>query len=236
MTDENRTPDAHECGDEVAAYALGALDPSEVAAFERHLESCTVCRDELLAFRQVVQTLPMGAPEHRAPPELRRRVLDAVANEPRVAPDAAGSAAPRPSRRRWLVPRPAAALAGALAVAAVALAVVLLSSPSTPATRVIDAQVTGHGTAQLRLTGDRGELILQHFPPPPAGEVYEVWLKRGKRPPSPTTALFSVTADGDGVVAVPGNLRGVSLVMVTPEPAGGTRAPTNPAVLSASLT
>ncbi len=50
-------------------------------------------------------------------------------------------------------------------------------------------------------------------------------------------ALFSVTAHGDGQVDLPGNLHGVSLVMVTPEPApGGSTAPTHPPVISASLT
>ena len=59
----------------------------------------------------------------------------------------------------------------------------------------------------------------------------------GARPsPSPTMALFSVTAAGDGQVDVPGSLHGVSLVMVTPEPAGGTKVPTHAPVISASLT
>jgi len=239
MTDDDLTTGRPECGEDVAAYALGALDATEAVAFERHLESCAACRDELLAFRHVVHALPMSAPEHSASPELRRRVLRAVADEPRRTAAGAPAAHRRSRLQRRLMPRPAAALATVAAgavLAVVVVAVVLLSSSSPPATRVNDAQVTGHGTAQLRVTGGHGELTLQRFSPPPAGEIYEVWLKRGTAPPSPTTALFSVTADGTGDVVVPGNLRGVSLVMVTPEPAGGTRVPTHPAVLSASLT
>jgi hypothetical protein len=34
---------------------------------------------------------------------------------------------------------------------------------------------------------------------------------------------------------VPGSLHGVSTVLVTPEPAGGSLVPTHPAVISASL-
>ena len=72
--------------------------------------------------------------------------------------------------------------------------------------------------------------------PPPAGQIYEVWIKRPNQSPSPTSALFSVTTNGDGDVDVPGSLRGVDEVMVTPEPAGGTTVPTHPAVIQADLT
>ncbi len=58
---------------------------------------------------------------------------------------------------------------------------------------------------------------------------------RPGQPPAPTSALFSVTADGDGNVGVPGNLSGVRFVMVTPEPVGGSRVPTHPAVVRAQL-
>ena len=101
---------------------------------------------------------------------------------------------------------------------------------------MIQAKVTGQGTAQLRIARGKAELVVHHFSPPPAGKIYEVWLQRGKASPSPTMALFSVTAAGDGQVDVPGSLHGVSLVMVTPEPAGGTKVPTHPPVISASLT
>lgn len=234
MTDPDlSTGHPHECGDDVAAYALGALEPAEVEAFERHLQSCAVCRDELAAFEQTVDFLPLSAPAHRASPALRQRVMRAVAQE--------GGRAARPARARrgptWLaIPRPALALGAALLLAVLVFAGVRLSSSSTPGTRVIAAQVTGEGTAQLRLSGDRGELIVHHFAAPPAGEIYEVWLQRRTGAPSPTDALFSVTASGDADVAVPGDLHGVRLVMVTPEPAGGTSRPTHPAVLSASLT
>jgi hypothetical protein len=78
-------------------------------------------------------------------------------------------------------------------------------------------------------------LVVHHFSPPPAGQIYEVWLKHANRAPSPTSALFSVTAKGDGDIDVPGNLHGVAQVMVTAEPAGGSRVPTHPAVILANL-
>jgi hypothetical protein len=47
--------------------------------------------------------------------------------------------------------------------------------------------------------------------------------------------LFSVTRSGDSDVEVPGSLRGVSAVLVTPEPAGGSKAPTHAPVITAPL-
>jgi hypothetical protein len=67
------------------------------------------------------------------------------------------------------------------------------------------------------------------------GRIYEVWLKRGSQPPEPTDALFSVTDNGAGTVGVPGDLRGVSQVMVTDEPSGGSTKPTRSPVIVVSV-
>jgi hypothetical protein len=78
--------------------------------------------------------------------------------------------------------------------------------------------------------------VVARLPPPPAGRIYEVWLKRGSTSPAPTSALFSVTANGAAKVDVPGNLRGVSQILVTQEPDGGSRVSTQRALIVASLT
>jgi hypothetical protein len=230
MTDD-RLPPAHDCGADAGAYALGALDPVAAEAFRAHLETCIVCRDELAAFQQVVSVLPMGAAQHSAPRRLKRNVMRAVHEEPRQAPLAA-----RPRRRPWLswsfAPRPAAALGLLLAVIVAGVGGLELASNGGPGTRVIPASV---GVAELRLTGNRGELIVKHLPAPQPGHIYEVWLQRPHHPPAPTSALFSVTAAGTGDVDVPGSLSGVSRVMVTQEPAGGSRAPTTAPVIVASV-
>jgi anti-sigma-K factor RskA len=236
MNDRDRTPQSRECGGDVAAYALGALDPAESDAFLRHLDACAVCRDELVSFEEVVKALPMSAPPHRASPDLRRRVLRAIDAEPVPAGARRRAARGRERLSRWGVPRPVLAVGTALAVAVLAFAVVSLTSTSGPATRVIQAKVTGQGTAELRIAPGQAELVVHHFSPPPPGKIYQVWLQRGQGSPSPTMALFSVTAAGDGQVDVPGSLHGVSQVMVTPEPAGGSKVPTHSPVISASLT
>jgi anti-sigma-K factor RskA len=222
MSDEEPMSGIHDCGADAAAYALGALEPDEAERFKAHLEDCIVCRDELTAFQEVTGALPMAAPQHAVPRRLRRRVLSQVRTE--AAGDARAAARTGPRIR----PASAGALAGAVAVA-VAVAVVVGSGSST---RVISASV---GHAQLRISGGHAELIVDRLPQAASGHIYEVWLERAGGQPQPTTALFGVTHSGTADVGVPGNVHGVSEVMVTQEPAGGTPHPTTDAVIVAHL-
>ena len=235
MTATDLTSDVGDCGGDVAAYALGALAPAEADAFRAHVQSCIVCRDELEAFQQVVDVLPTTAAQRPAPKRVRRRVLDAVEHEPSAQPG--GGRLLRPRRRvgGLSLRRPALALSAALVIVAVAIAGIELGSSAATRARVLAAHVTGPGRAEITESGGRTELVVHHLPAPPVGQIYEVWLVRPGRAPAATNALFSVTAKGDGDVAIPGNLQGVSAVMVTPEPTGGSRLPTHPAVIRARL-
>src|SRR5215210_6177843 len=107
MTDETHQ--------QVAAYALGALDDEEQAEFEAHLAVCSRCRDDAATFLDAAAALAFAA-EGPAPPDaLRGRTLEqARAERPNVVP----------LRRRREVPtRAVAALAVAAAAAAVAFGV-----------------------------------------------------------------------------------------------------------------
>jgi hypothetical protein len=242
MSIPNPAADPHHCAADAAAYALGALEPREASLFAAHVQTCVVCRDELTAFREVAKALPLAAPQLPLARGLRRRVL---ADFRRSATLTAASLRAPAARVRWpalprlafALPRPALAL-GAAAMLAVATAGGLaLGSAGSSSTRVLRAEVFGSsGSAQLRVAGDRGELVLHHMPSPAAGHVYEVWLKRAGRVPAPTSALFSVTSGGDGDVEVPGSLSHVNQVVVTQEPAGGSPVPTSGPVVVAPLT
>lgn len=225
-----------DCGADAAACALGALDPEQAEHFRRHLESCAVCRDELTAFRLVVDALPMAAHQHRVPPSLRRQIMRDVRAEPGRAAGRAKRLRPRRLPAR-LVSRPALAAGLAAAVALVILGGLELAPGGSSRTRAIQASVTGvSGAARLQVTGGHAELVVSHLPPPASGHIYEVWVKRGHHAPSPTSALFSVTRSGAADVGVPGSVRGVSTIMVTQEPAGGSLAPSHAPVIVAQLT
>jgi anti-sigma factor RsiW len=166
---------AHDCGGDAAAYVLGALEPDEAEEFRRHLASCSVCRDEVTAFQQVADGLPMAAPYQPAPRGLRQRVLRAVRAEPKPGPATAPRERLLPRMR--VLPRPAFA-AGGLLVAAIAIGGgIELASTGSTGSRLIQANVIGlPGTAQLRVVGGHADLIVNHIPPPPTGHIYEVWL------------------------------------------------------------
>ncbi len=234
MSDRESVSHTHDYGEDAAAYVLGALDPVEVETFERHLEGCTECRDEVTALTQVATALPMAAPQHRAPKSLRRRVLAAVQEEakPITSEQPQTRAVQGRPSRFWR----GALLAGACAVIALAVLVGLDLSTGSH-TRVIQAHVSGiSGSASLHLSGLRGQLIVHHLSPPPPGHIYEMWLKRPRRAPAPTNVLFSVTSSGEGEIGLPTRLRGVTQILVTPEPDGGSRVPTHAPVIVAPLT
>ena len=97
--------------DDLAAYALGALDEREAALLEHHLETCEHCRERLSWLAPAVDVLP-GAVEQRTPPAALRENLMAVVRDeaaPRVEPA-------RKGRSWWaglrgLVLRPAVGMA-----------------------------------------------------------------------------------------------------------------------------
>jgi anti-sigma-K factor RskA len=227
---------------DAAAYALGALELDEARDFRAHMETCAACREDVSAFEGVTRGLPSASVQYATPKGLRRRVMREVRGTPQDAP-ARGTAslgvASRRVRRPLLFPRRTLAALGAAAavVGAAVVGVVVGSSGSGSGSRVIQAAVVGApGRAQLRIAHGRGELIVRDLPAPGAGRIYEVWLERGQTAPAPTNTLFSVSSAGAGDVGVAGSLNGVSEVLVTSEPAGGSRVPTRPALIVARLT
>ncbi len=218
---------ARGCGGDAAAYALGALDPGEAQSFRRHLERCTICHDEVAAFEQATHVLASAVPQLRVPHGLRRRVMRAVRRE-------SGRRELAPSARRLVLAGTAAAAAAAAAAGWFVVAPQAGDAPGRG--RVVQASVVGvRGTAEVRVGPGHAELIVTHMLPPPSNHIYQVWLERAAGTLVPTAALFTVNAAGQGEVAVPGDLRGVDAVLVTPEPAGGSRAPTRAPVIIARM-
>jgi anti-sigma-K factor RskA len=230
MTDREFMSSTPECGGDAAAYALGALEPHEAEAFRLHIQDCAVCRDEVQALTGVVQALPMAAHQYEAPRDLKRRVMKEVRGEPMVA---RGGAARR--SRLWQAPRQLVAGLGATVLAAGGAVAAIELTAGTAAT-VITAQVSGvTGAAQLRVSNQHAELVVRHLTGPGRGHEYEVWLQSGKAAPVPAHVLFGTNASGYADVGIPGRLHGVTRVMVTKEPLGGSRHPTQQPVIVARL-
>jgi hypothetical protein len=232
--------------DSVASYLLGSLPEDEHERFAAHLPGCEACSRDVAELGVVADTLPLAAPQIVPPPELKDRIMTVVRSEAELlAASGAQADAPRPAapeRRGWwrrplLSLRPIAAAAAAVVLIAVGVAGGLALSGGE-STRTVAAQVqvasAPAAAADLVVSGSSGTLQVRGMPPPPAGKVYEVWLKRPTGAPAPTAALFSVDRDGRADVGVPGSLEGVDQVLVTAEPDGGSQAPTSDPVIVAA--
>jgi anti-sigma-K factor RskA len=210
---------SHEHAADAAAFALGALSREEAQEYRRHLDGCAECRAEVAAFERIVDVLPMAAPECALPAVVRRRVLAEVR----------GAHGASPRLRAGRAPRAVLAVATGLLLAVVLAGAWIAASGGSAGPRVLRASVVhSPGTALLRVSDGQGTLVVRHLSPPPAGRIYEVWLAHGDppAPATPTRSLFSVNASGAADVGVSGDLRGVSAILVTPEPAGGSLRPT----------
>lgn len=236
--------DPRECersAQDTAAYVLGALSEHELESYREHLVGCAGCTAEIATLQPAADSLALAVARVEAPPELRTRLMAVVGGEAELL-HAAGREADLPPRRRagWrarLVPAlgAATALAAGLAIGALAIGG---NTNTVTKTQTIEAAVATPGynaTAALQKSGSHVVLVLSGMPAPPPGRIYEVWLERGTRAPQPTDVLFSVTHSGGGSVGVPGSLDGVSKVLVTAEPLGGSLKPTREPVIVASI-
>jgi len=166
-------------------------------------------------------TEPGGGRGDAVSAELRRRVMRAVRAEPKRV------AARKRSRRLPLAG--ALVFAGVLGLLAAAGRIEVRSDGSP--VRVIPASV---GLARLRVSGGRDKLIVSYLPPPPPGRIYQLWLQHGTSAPAPST-LFTVTSRGTADLGLPAHGPGVTRVLVTLEPRGGSPAPTSAPLIVASL-
>ncbi len=222
---------------QVAAYALGSLEDDEAVRFGEHLASCSECTRELAELQLVVDRLPEAVPPAIASPALKERVMSVVRSEAELL-RAAGPQAdrPAPARRRR---RPLFTFAGALGLAAAAVLVVVIAVGGAGSSVRTTMGHTAWATASvvLRQSGGRAELDVIGVPAPAPDRIYQVWLERAQRPPTPTDALFGVNRRGDAAVVVPGSLHGVQHVLVTAEPLGGSPngRPSGPPVMMVAL-
>jgi anti-sigma-K factor RskA len=222
---------AEELHDLVAPYALDALDDEERLEFERHLEECEQCREQLAELQEAAAALAFAESEE-PPPELRERILAAARENGRVV---------QFPRRRWLFPATAVAAAAA-AIVAIGVGLwansvsgdldrersakesyeraLLLVGGGAELTPLADAEggllVAGDGEAALIVCG---------LQPAPEGRTYEAWVIEGE---TPRPAGLFPGGSGCPPVLLEREVRPGSRVAVTLERAGGAPRPTGP--------
>lgn len=219
--------------DDLAAYLLGALEPGEAAAMERHLAGCEDCRTELEWLRPAVQLLPESVERIEPAPRLRQNLMEQVRAE-------AESAAVSPRReRRWGFSgwslRPLAGLAAVVLVVAAVAAYAIGTGGSGgggETTTVTSGQAPGV-TAELVSEGESGTLHLANLHQLPSDKVLQAWVERDGKVESAKT-LFVPNQDGTASATID-DMSGVTTVMVTAEPRGGSAQPTSAPIASVSM-
>ncbi len=222
--------------DDLAAFALGALDAEEARAVRVHLGGCETCRAELRALDETAFAIASAA-ERDVPAGLRGRIVERARRE---------RATGRPPSTSWLDifrrPVPLAvplALAVVLAVSLAAYGVARQDADryaralsGIAGARVVTLAPTGEvpgvrGSLVIPANGAAPYLILD-LPAAPSGKTWEAWVLRGETPLAAgitndrgvtTLVLTAPLASGDGVA-------------VTLEPSGGVDHVTGNPVLA----
>jgi anti-sigma-K factor RskA len=207
-----------EIHDLAAAYALDALDPEDRWTYERHLDTCERCREEVAALRDSATELAYAAEGPEPPGELRERILAAARAEPRTG-------AVVPLRRRWLLPATAVAAAAA-ACAAVGLGLWANSLRDGRPQRVVAIQ---GAPGNLIVSGDQATLVVCLDDAPPT-KTYEAWVIEAQQPRP--AGLFP---GGCSSVPLDEPVEPGDVVAVTLEPAGGSEQPTSDILASANV-
>jgi anti-sigma-K factor RskA len=229
------TVDHSRWDEDLAAYALGALDPHETAQFRAHLDGCVLCRTELRWLEPALDALPATVEQLEPPAGLRDRILGSIE----------GEAVPRASTRRGASRWSFGALRPALSAAAVVVALIAgvaggyaLHDGDDDGSTVATIPVKAAGpaiqtSAAVVRDGDSWMLEVEDIPTPRRGDVYQVWLAHGKR--IEPSVLF-VPSHGDKAhIALPRTVASADQIMVTREPSGGSLEPTSAALLQARL-
>jgi hypothetical protein len=231
-----------------AGYVLGALEPDDENAFERHLEGCESCEATVRELEAVVGKLAYSASPVEPPPSLRAAIRREVA--------------PTARRRGGRPATPAGAARDLRAVAAGIVALLVLglwnlslsdridrdqqrAAALEQAARLLNDDTVqtvrlqgsaGRATALVSSLRDRGVLVVEDLPPLRVGRVYEVWgIPKGAGLDGAVPA--GVFRASRGVAAVPFELP-IQPSMgfgVTDEPGpAGSRSPTSRPVLASA--
>lgn len=241
----------------VPLYALGALDETEIQAFEHLLAQDVDLQAELEEYSAVVDVLPLFAPV-QAPPNLEDKLRARIRAQADSTPHATSSAATTNiskmgQYRNWVM--------AAAAIFVVLLIGVALLNPfagedefegpttaqlienvlSDPNQRRFEVQPkddfnTIAGALIVDESGKFGVLQLEGVTNLPEGQDFQMWfIIDGEDRIS--GGVFDSTSDQTVLhfVELPDNFDAFEAVGVTVEPDGGSPAPTGASVLSAPL-
>jgi len=229
----------------LAAYALEALDPEEIPALETHLQTCDACRAELADYQRVGEALLTALPPHAPHPVLKRTL------QKRLRAGAARARMPF----KWSVGRTALAIVFTLLVGLNILTISQVYSLKQEQIETADQNISEQtalamlaypSTTSLAFdqNGVAGSLLIDkqrnllavfawHLPVPPAGKTYQMWLidPQGDRTSGGFLKPESTYPFVMAVIKSPQPLMNFVGIGITVEPAAGSPKPTGPKIL-----
>jgi anti-sigma-K factor RskA len=221
--------------EDLSAYMLGALEPAEAAALERHLEGCESCRKEMRWLAPAVRALPEAVERQEPPRQLREGLMAAVRADARR--EEAATRGRRSSLPDWMRGR-GMRLATGFAVVALLVAVAVGyeigkgGSGEGGSSTVVSRQADGIDVKMVR-EGKKGTLELENVRQLPPGRVLEAWVRR-EGTIEPVAALFVPDREGKASTTI-ADMSGVDTVMVTREPQGGSKQPSSEPIVTMAV-
>jgi anti-sigma-K factor RskA len=222
--------DHNRWSEDLAAYVLGALDPSELAEFERHLEGCERCQGERHWLEPAVHSLPESVERQEQSRQLRESLMSEVRADARRA-----NFDPKPARSwRWLLkPAVGFAVVALLVAGAVGYAVGRGGSDEGGGGGSTVVRRAGEITVRMVQQGNGGTLRLEGVRQLPGDKVLEAWVERdGEVEAVPALLVPDRHGHAETTIA---DMTGVDTVMVTEEPRGGSAAPTGEPIMTMAV-
>jgi anti-sigma-K factor RskA len=241
--------------EDLALYALGALQGEERSLLEKHLEDCSACRLELQQLQGDMALLALSASGPAPPQRAKQQLLHAIEREPRM------KIAPRRRLWSWVLPYAVAAM---FALAAAFLwkqsdslqqRVVELEHQASQQQSAIEeakqvlATLTARDAMRVTLVAaparpqpqgkaiyvrSRSSLIFlaNNLEPLPPSKAYELWLIPVNGAPIPA-GVFKPDSHGSATVVNPPLPPGMEAktFAITIEPESGSTVPTMPIVM-----
>ncbi len=237
-----------ELQDLVPIYALDALGGDEELEVRSHLEACQPCRLLLESHMRAAAALALAAEPVTPPPDLRSRLMTAVAASPQ-APSLPPVVPLRSLRSvTWQRVSALVAVAALLAMGAfsyrqtrhlheqerrLAAQGAIFQALASPLTTAVPLTGTGSGvnaSAELYVSGDKHTAgLVARGLSDPGKNVYQLWLIENNVP-APVEA-FRPDSSGIALVQIRTNLSNMQGMAVTLEARAGNSAPQGPFVL-----
>jgi anti-sigma-K factor RskA len=242
---------SHELHLLTGAYAIDALTGDELAEFERHLEHCATCADEVRGLRETAARLGM-ATAIEPPPWMREQVLAAAGRVRQLPPSGvrlitADGLRPRRRLSRRL-PRPIAMTAMAAAIVALAVlqigtrhqlqqaqtsnqTIASVLSASDARIEMSSSNVGGTVTAVISPHDREAVVTASGMPTPGHAQVYQLWVM-GPAGGARSVGLLPGSSDRATAPVLADDVQPGDQLAVTIEPAGGTKQPTTNPIVS----